>query len=183
LAKAAAMRDAANQSVCLVGFKEYSMAQFQFIEDYERHVRKLKARYPIDQAMNLAVGGNYDEIGKTELEIVRFAGLCNGMHLLDLGCGSGRLASKVGADLDIAYLDIDVVQALLDHAKANSPPHFRLLRNCTLSIPLSDDSVDTICAFSLFTPLLHAETFLYLEECRRVLKPDGLPTSLKRSAT
>ncbi len=30
-----------------------------------------------------------------------------------------------------------------------------------------------ICAFSLFTHLLHHETYLYLEECRRILKPDG----------
>ena len=73
------------------------MAQFHFVEDCERHVRELEARYPIDEAMSPAAGGDYDGIGKTELEIVKFAGPVDGMNLLDPGCGRGRLANKVGS--------------------------------------------------------------------------------------
>ena len=33
--------------------------------------------------------------------------------------------------------------------------------------------MDIVCAFSLFTHLLHAESFIYLKEIVRVLKPNG----------
>ncbi len=33
------------------------MAQFHFVEDYEKLVAALVNRYPIEQAMSLAVGG------------------------------------------------------------------------------------------------------------------------------
>lgn len=36
------------------------MAQFHFVEDYERHVAALLEQHPIDEAMSLAVGGLYD---------------------------------------------------------------------------------------------------------------------------
>jgi len=47
------------------------MAQFHFIEDYERHVAHLIKKYPIDEAMSLAIGGSYQEIGTIEADILR----------------------------------------------------------------------------------------------------------------
>lgn len=86
------------------------MVQFHFIEDYDRHVRKLKARYPIDEAMSLAADENYDEVGRIELEILKFAGLCNGTNLLDLGCGSGRLIERSTIKTWCEHLGLDFVQ-------------------------------------------------------------------------
>src|ERR1700676_3630429 len=150
-----------------------SVAKFHFVEDYERYVRDLKATHPIDDAMSIAVGGNFDSVGQIEAEVVKFAGLREGMTLLDLGCGSGRLASKIATELDIKYFGIDVVQDLLDYAKSKSPDHYKFIKSHTLSVPLPDRSIDMVCAFSLFTHLLHAETYLYLQDCIRVLKPGG----------
>lgn len=148
------------------------MAQFHFVEDYERYVAKLVSTYPLDEAMSHAVGGHYELFGRIEAQLLRMAGLRKAMRVVDLGCGSGRLASALHASEDISYLGIDIVQVLLDYAKSRAPKYeFALHRD--LSIPQPDRSADIVCAFSLFTHLLHAESYIYLEECVRILKPGG----------
>jgi len=42
-----------------------------------------------------------------------------------------------------------------------------------LNVPADNDSVDMICAFSLFTHLLQAETYIYMTDMYRALKPEG----------
>lgn len=149
------------------------MAQFHFVEDYERHVSNLLAAHPIDEAMSLAVGGNYDLVGQIECALMGYAGLRNRMSVLDLGCGSGRLATALGKQMKIEYTGIDVVQPLLDYAKTRAPRNYKFIKSQTLKVPVPDRSFDFVCAFSLFTHLLHTETYLYLEECKRALRKDG----------
>lgn len=151
------------------------MAQFHFVEDYEKHVENLIAAYPIDEAMALAVGGDYAGVGKIETAILKAAGLRTGMSVFDLGCGSGRLAAALGEEPGILvdYLGTDVVRALLDYAATKTPAHFRFARHRELSVPTPDSSIDIACAFSVFTHLLHHETFIYLEDMKRALKPGG----------
>jgi ubiquinone/menaquinone biosynthesis C-methylase UbiE len=150
------------------------MAEFHFVEDYERYVADLVEQHPIDEAMALAVGGLYEEIGTIERLILEYAGLEDGMMVIDLGCGSGRLAHALGAGCKVDYLGIDVVSALLAYAKTKAPPHYRFVLNRELSLPAADASADVVCGFSVFTHLLHAETYIYLAEMYRVLKPGGL---------
>jgi ubiquinone/menaquinone biosynthesis C-methylase UbiE len=150
------------------------MAQFHFVEDYEKHVANLVAAYPIDEAMALSVGGNFEGVGQAELNILQHVGLQSGMSVLDLGCGSGRLAVALGnSGLKLDYLGTDVVQDLLNYAKSKTPDYYRFALHRELSIPSQDSSIDLACAFSVFTHLLHHETYIYLEEIRRVLKPEG----------
>ena len=40
-------------------------------------------------------------------------------------------------------------------------------------MPLPDGAADMCSTFSVFTHLLHEETFLYLEDMKRVLRPGG----------
>jgi ubiquinone/menaquinone biosynthesis C-methylase UbiE len=152
------------------------MAEYHFVEDYEKHVTHLIAHHPLDEAMSRAVGGetvaDYKTIGQIEAQLLRSLGLARGMHLVDLGCGSGRLAAELHGVLDITYVGIDIIQSLLDYAKTKAPT-YQFIRHRDLSIPLSAGSADMICAFSLFTHLLHTETYIYLEEAVRVLKPGG----------
>lgn len=148
------------------------MAQFHFVEDYERMVAKLVETYPIDEAMAYAVGGHYEMFGRIEAQVLRLAGLAKGMRVVDLGCGSGRLASVLHASEDISYVGIDIIKLLLDYAKSKAP-RYEFILHRELSIPQPDASADIVSAFSLFTHLLHAETWIYLEECRRILKPGG----------
>ena len=94
------------------------------------------------------------------------------MHLVDLGCGSGRLATELHATTKISYVGVDIVQKLLDYAKTKAPS-YEFIKHRGLSIPQPDNSTDVVSAFSLFTHLLHAETYIYLQECVRILKPGG----------
>ncbi|MGF1498782.1 MAG: class I SAM-dependent methyltransferase [Elainellaceae cyanobacterium] len=149
------------------------MAQFHFVEDYEAHVKNLLATKPLDEAMSDAVGGNYHETGDIERSILVYAGLKNGMKLIDYGCGSGRLAHSLAKQMQIDYLGIDVIDDLLEYAKSKSSPEYRFLNHRSLTVPAESNSVDMICAFSLFTHLLQAETYIYMEDMHRVLKPTG----------
>lgn len=148
------------------------MAKFHFVEDYEKLVESLVKQYPLDKAMAIAVGGEYDLFGKLEALLLRKLGLSDGMRIVDLGCGSGRLAAALHGMASVSYVGIDIVQLLLDYAKRKAPSYEFVLHR-DLSIPIQDNSVDMVSAFSLFTHLLHVESYVYLEECYRILKPGG----------
>jgi Methyltransferase domain len=118
------------------------MAKHHFVHEYERLVEFLLRTKPVDEAMSLAVGGLYREFGIIEFEILRWAGLKDGMTLIDLGCGSGRLAHVVGERAAVDFIGIDVVQSLLDYAQSKSPPHYKFILNHDLTIPAPDSSAD-----------------------------------------
>lgn len=150
------------------------MAQFHFVEDYERHVADLIAKYPIDEAMSLAVGGDYETIGRIASDILIWAGLRDGMSVLDFGCGSGRVATAIAKRVSIGnFLGVDIVQSLLDYAASKTPPHFQYVNHRELSIPAESESFDVAYAFSVFTHLLQPECYLYLADISRTLKPGG----------
>jgi 2-polyprenyl-3-methyl-5-hydroxy-6-metoxy-1,4-benzoquinol methylase len=149
------------------------MAQFHFIEDYEKYVANLIATHPIDEAMSLAVGGRFEEVGQIEANILRYFGLKDRMSVIDLGCGSGRLANALNQSGKFDYLGTDIVQSLLDYAATKSDSNYQFKLNPHISVPAKDNSTDFVVAFSLFTHLLHSETFLYLEDSKRVLRPRG----------
>jgi len=149
------------------------MTNFHFIDDYERHVDHLIRNHPLPEAMSLAVGGYYEEFSVILAEVLVQNGLRDGMSLVDLGCGSGRAAKGISKRVKIEYLGTDVVKRLLDYAATVCPPHYRFKCHQELSVPAADASADMVCAFSLFTHLLHEESYIYLQESHRVLKPGG----------
>lgn len=148
--------------------------QYHFVREYQGLVTRLLASYPVEKAMSAAVGDQYEEIGDIQLALLRYAGLNQGMSLIDFGCGSGRTATALAAaSFQGTYFGIDVDQRLLDYAKSRTPTSFRFALNHTLTIPSPDASADFVCAFSVFTHLKHSETFLYLKDIHRVLRPSG----------
>lgn len=145
-----------------------------FVREYQHLVTKALALYPTDKAMSLVVGGNFDRAGDAQRALLRWIGLRDGMRLLDFGCGSGRLASALAREaMRIDYYGIEVDQRLLDFAKSKASGHFRFATSHALTIPAPDASADMVCAFSVFTHLRQSETYLYLEDIRRVLRPGG----------
>jgi SAM-dependent methyltransferase len=137
-------------------------------------VAALERVYGPDEAMRRAVGGEFEGIGFLELETLRHFGLRQDAYLIDVGCGSGRLAKPLSGYLTGRYLGIDVVPALLEHAKQIvSRPEWRFERAAGLTIPEADNSADFVCFFSVLTHLLHEQSFLYLRDAKRVLKPGG----------
>lgn len=146
-----------------------------FIRDYCRVVAKFVAEHPLDEAMALAVGGDYELNGKRECDLLIELGLRPGHFLIDIGCGSGRLSTQLsrryGAEID--YLGIDIVPELLDYARSKAIADYRFELTKGLAIPARDASADMIAAFSVFTHLKHAETLVYLRDVKRVLRPGG----------
>jgi len=91
-----------------------------------------------------------------------------------VGCGSGRLAKPLSEYLTGKYLGFDVVPQLVDYArKLVRRPDWRFQMAQGLTIPEAEEQADMVCFFSVLTHLLHEESFVYLREAKRVLKPGG----------
>jgi SAM-dependent methyltransferase len=148
--------------------------RFHFIDDYRALVRDLAAQYPLAEAMSRAVGGSYDALGEVEKQLLIGYGLEAAHTLVDVGCGSGRLAKALVPHLAQGrYLGTDVVQQLLDYAHEGCPPTWQFALVEDIRIPFPDNCADFACFFSVFTHLLHEETYCYLLEAQRVVKPGG----------
>lgn len=136
--------------------------------------------------------GDFDLIGRRELGLLRMEHLRPTDTLVDLGCGTGRLAVHVIPTLTGGhYVGIDIAQSMLDHAQAliaarhPSPPcRVTWQQQRTEVFHLPDASVDMMCAFSVFTHMEHEDAYRYLVSARRVVRPGGrflfscLPMSL-----
>jgi SAM-dependent methyltransferase len=145
-----------------------------FQNTYRGLVRRLKTRNSLDVAMKLAVGGDFDAIGILELELLIEFGLNRDDYVIDVGCGSGRLAKPLCEYLTGPYLGIDIVPDLVEYArKLVGRPDWRFEVAKGLTIPESDGKADVVCFFSVFTHLLHEQSYAYLKEAKRVLKPSG----------
>jgi SAM-dependent methyltransferase len=127
-----------------------------------------------DQAMELAAGGEFDVIGVLERELLIQFGLPRDGYVVDVGCGSGRLARPLSEYLTGRYLGTDVVPELVAYARRLvSKPNWRFEVVDGLTIPEEDGQADMVCFFSIFTHLLHEESYTYLREAKRVVRPGG----------
>jgi len=141
---------------------------------YFRLVRSLVKQHGLDQGMRLAVGGEFDSFGILECEILVQYGLQPDGYVVDVGCGSGRLAKPLSQYLTGKYLGIDIVPELVDYARnLVARPGWRFEIASGLHIPEQDGQADMVCFFSVFTHLLHEQSYVYLQEAQRVLKPGG----------
>lgn len=137
-------------------------------------VRRLTSLMPHDQAMETAIGGGFEKFGAIQAATLRHYGLQQDGYLIDVGCGSGRLASPLSKWLKGRYLGIDLVPDLLAHArKLADRPDWRFEIIDHIGIPEADGAADMVCFFSVLTHLLHEQSYIYLDEARRVLKPGG----------
>jgi ubiquinone/menaquinone biosynthesis C-methylase UbiE len=141
---------------------------------YTNLVSSLKKQFTFDQAMELAVGGEFEAIGILERELLIQCGLRKDGYVIDVGCGSGRLAQPLSQYLVGKYLGIDIVPELVDYARQLvQRPDWRFEVAQGLDIPEDDRKADMVCFFSVFTHLLHEQSYIYLREAKRVLKSGG----------
>ncbi|MBA2433095.1 MAG: class I SAM-dependent methyltransferase [Chthoniobacterales bacterium] len=145
---------------------------------YEEMMAGLLSKHDPDTAMSLAVGGDYEAMGETLRQLLESYGLRENHYLIDVGCGSGRLAyalSRSSYRETLRYLGIDIVPAMLQYAAAKcQQPSWRFEPAAELKIPEADGCADMLCFFSVFTHLMQEESFLYLREAARVLKQGGV---------
>jgi SAM-dependent methyltransferase len=141
---------------------------------YRRYVARLGRLRSTDRAMQLAVGGEFDSIGVIEREILIQYGLEPHHYVIDVGCGSGRLAKPLAEYLHGPYLGIDIVPELVEYAKTLvARPEWRFEVASGLLIPEADSRADFVCFYSVFTHLLHEQSYVYLRDAHRVLRPGG----------
>jgi SAM-dependent methyltransferase len=142
-------------------------------EEYRSHVDRLLADHDREEAMRLAVGGHWDAVAAVEEGVLRAAGLTDDSALVDVGCGSGRLAARLAArGFAGRYLGLDVVPVLVEHARTLAPD-FDFAVTDGLTIPAGDAEMDLACFFSVFTHLPFEACFRLLLEARRVVRPGG----------
>ena len=149
------------------------MSHYQ--EDYERLVTRLTAAYPREQAMSMAVGGDFIATGDKEYAILKHFGLRPESYLIDVGCGSGRLTHALfRANWTGNYLGVEIVQSLLDHAQTQAQQHWHFQITDGLTINTTRYGLaDMICFFSVLTHLKPEEGYVYLEQAYAALKTGG----------
>jgi ubiquinone/menaquinone biosynthesis C-methylase UbiE len=110
-------------------------------------------------------------------DIVKEAGIKEGFHVLDYGCGSGSyvtaVAELVGKSgkiyaLDINPLAIKMVKKII--AKKQLPNVETILSDCDTGLP--GDSIDVILLYDTFHDLVDQN--MVLGELHRVLKLNGI---------
>ncbi len=150
------------------------MAEKNFLLSYPAHVEMLRRTLSEESAMEAAVGGEFVAMGKLEYYLLKSLGLSAGQYVVDIGCGSGRLAYQLAPYPEIGYMGTDVVPDLLAHAeRVCQRADWLFARAHGTSIICEEGSADFVCFFSVFTHLSHEDSFRYLREARRVLKDGG----------
>ena len=105
-----------NRSTTLL--KQNVSQKFHFAEAYTSLVKNLIKQYPLDEAMSRAVGGDFVARGQIEKQLLIHYGLLPDHILIDVSCGSGRLAKAMLPYLkEGAYLGTNIVDELLDYAR------------------------------------------------------------------
>lgn len=137
--------------------------------------------------------GDFAETGDALLAQLRdLAGLEPSHRVLDVGCGTGRLARPLVGFLDGggSYEGFDVDGKAVGWCRRAYHRHrnARFLRAdlfhprfhpggahvaAEYRFPYADDDFDVVAAAAVFPHLLEADAAQYLAECRRVLKPGG----------
>ena len=144
-------------------------------KSYIDHVAQLEHRLSTDAALHRAVGGEFIAVGKLEYQLLRSRGLKDHHCVIDVGCGSGRLACQLAPFPQLRYIGCDVVPRLLDYARELcARPDWRFEHTNGTTIPCDDAVADFVCFFSVFTHLPQEDIYRYFREAQRVLKPGGL---------
>jgi SAM-dependent methyltransferase len=150
---------------------------------------------PVD-LLNMTGGGidTFDAIADFHIKTLKkHIGISPTHSILEIGCGIGRdaipltkIISKKGK-----YVGIDIIGRSIQFCKENISAiynnfdfiHFDVAdqlhnpsgttKTVGISLPIADQSIDRIIAWSVFTHLYECDIRHYLNEFQRVLKVDG----------
>ncbi|MFC2952255.1 class I SAM-dependent methyltransferase [Marinicaulis aureus] len=151
------------------------VAQPHYIREYNRLLRNLRKTSASEtETFERAVGGGFKATGATQAKLILGLAPQAPFHLIDVGCGSGRLAYALRNEERVSYTGFDILPDLIGHAeKVCERPDWRFDAIYSLALPIEDDAGDMIVFMSVFTHLKPDEIKTYLSEAVRVLKPGG----------
>ena len=134
-------------------------------------------------------GGGFVPIGNHLVQLMMArAGLADGMVVVDIGCGIGRMAVAMSKRLrEIRYVGFDVVNygILWCRKRFSALPGYRFVHadifntfynprgseaGSSYRFPVSDSTADFVCATSVFTHMPASEVTHYLRETSRCMK-------------
>lgn len=147
-----------------------------YAEFWESLARQYQAEGRVHRTIGATSQALFDDSAR-----VLFAGCVhNGLRpehrVLDIGCGSGRLAQTLRDYLKPpgAYWGVDVAPTLIAEArKSISRPDFTFLVSQSLPLPFEKRAFDFIALFSVFTHLYDEDVMGFLREIRRLIAPTG----------
>lgn len=150
------------------------------VRDYRALVKERLRENPGNRTLALvnAIGSlTMDEFvsqGDGHVSVLKYYGLADGMSVYDLGCGCGRTAQALHrSGWKGAYTGADVVPELLEELERQCPGYQTRIE-LSQKIAAPDTSLDMVYGWSVFTHLFPPETFLYIRDAHRALKPGGL---------
>jgi len=143
---------------------------------YNAHTEELLSGSEGLAAAARAIGSpseeHFNAFGQMEADLLRQYGMTPNSTVIDVGCGSGRLAIQLREWLSGSYLGTDISSPLLGVARsASNREDWTFTEVAGLEIPATENSADVVCFFSVLTHLRHEEGFLYMEEAVRVARP------------
>jgi SAM-dependent methyltransferase len=132
--------------------------------------------------------------GRNELRLLEHFGLCPSSHVLDVGCGIGRLAYECASylDTDATYTGLDIAPPVIDWLNTHYAPRLPGFRFDLLDVyneryrpdgdvspeqirfPYENDRFTVACAFEVFMHVSLDGVRHYLREIARVLRPGGV---------
>ena len=146
---------------------------------------------PPDELIDGTGGGDFIAIGDEFFALFRRACLRPTDDVLDVGCGSGRMARPLAGWLEGRYEGFDVAPEAIEWCRSRITPRHPNFRFALLDVandlynpngstsaasvrfPYGDDSFDFAVLTSVFTHLVPAELLHYLDELARVMRAGG----------
>ncbi|MCE7918096.1 MAG: SAM-dependent methyltransferase [Chloroflexi bacterium] len=146
------------------------------------------------RSLHFIGGGDFESIGEVFLgHFIKVGGLKENETVLDIGCGTGRMAIPMMKYLSESggYHGFDISKkaiAWCQRAIASRKPNFKFyyaniynkeynprgkVSAAEYRFPCDDNSVDFAFATSVFTHMRRGEVERYLAELNRTLKPSG----------
>jgi ubiquinone/menaquinone biosynthesis C-methylase UbiE len=93
-------------------------------------------------------------------------------RILDIGCGTGRFSAALAAHFSADVVAVDPSERMLTKARQKATSRVRYGCAAAEALPLRDGSIDMTFMSMVFHHF--NDPARAVEECRRVLRPDGL---------